>query len=316
MMAQRANYMDPRLPWSVDRIEDDRFKRILTRVSLFFLIVALAVGIPDAVKQEEKKDEELPPRLAKLIVDKPKPPPPPKEKPADEVKKKKPKQVKKAKPKSKAKPTKKVAKKDPNAARKRASQSGVLAFASDLAELRDDSVVEKIKSTKSLSRSGKQKTKQSQRSIVTQELTKGSKGIKTAKVSRDIGNTQLRGKKTTKVSTPAGGIGSDGKGRVGKGGYKKRNRADILLALDRHKAAFNKIYTRYLRSHPDVQGKVVFRFKILPSGKVVDCKIVSSELSSPKLEQKLVARFRSINFGNSETATEVFVYPVDFLPQS
>lgn len=315
MMAQRANYMDPRLPWSIDRNEEERFKRIVTRVGIFFLVIALFVGIPDAIKQEDKPIEELPPRLAKLIVDKPKPPPPPKEKPADEAKKPKPKKEK-PKPKAKPKPNKRVAKKDPNAARVRASQSGVLAFASELAELRDDSIVEKVQSNRSLSRSGKQKTKSSQRNIVTQDVTKGSTGIKTAKVSRDIGNTQLKGRKTTKVSTPAGGIGADGKGKVGKGGQKKRNRADILLALDRHKAAFNKIYTRYLRSHPEVQGKVVFRFKILPSGQVVDCKIVSSELSSPALERKLIARFKIINFGNSDTATEVFVYPVDFLPQT
>ncbi|MDH3715867.1 MAG: TonB family protein, partial [Gammaproteobacteria bacterium] len=61
-------------------------------------------------------------------------------------------------------------------------------------------------------------------------------------------------------------------------------------------------------------GKVVLEITIAPSGKVTSVKLVSSELSSPKLERKLVARIKLIDFGQKEVETVTTTLPIDFFP--
>lgn len=63
-----------------------------------------------------------------------------------------------------------------------------------------------------------------------------------------------------------------------------------------------------------LQGKVVLELKIAPSGEVVACRIVESELGEPDLERKLVARVRQFHFGAKEVEPMVVSWPVDFLP--
>jgi protein TonB len=53
---------------------------------------------------------------------------------------------------------------------------------------------------------------------------------------------------------------------------------------------------------------------ISPSGQVLDCKIVSSELRNPELERKLAARIKQFDFGAKAVDTMVVTYPIDFLP--
>ncbi len=41
---------------------------------------------------------------------------------------------------------------------------------------------------------------------------------------------------------------------------------------------------------------------------------MSSELKNPDLEQKLLARFRSLQFAAEDVDTMITTYPIDFLP--
>jgi len=59
---------------------------------------------------------------------------------------------------------------------------------------------------------------------------------------------------------------------------------------------------------------VVLELTIAPSGAVTDCRIVSSELKSPELEAKLVARVRQFDFGAKDVDQMIAKFPVDFLP--
>ena len=54
--------------------------------------------------------------------------------------------------------------------------------------------------------------------------------------------------------------------------------------------------------------------KVAPSGQVTDCRIVSTELNSPDLEQKLLARIRQFDFGAKDVNPMDVTYPMDFLP--
>jgi TonB family protein len=100
----------------------------------------------------------------------------------------------------------------------------------------------------------------------------------------------------------------------GGSGMASRSVEEIKLVFDRNKGSIYLLYNRALRVNPSLQGKVVLKLTIDPSGRVRDCQIVSSELKSPDLERKLVARVKQFNFGAKQTDVMVVTYPIDFLP--
>ena len=178
------------------------------------------------------------------------------------------------------------------------------------------------------------------RAMITSTATRGSGGIATGAYSRDTGGGGLAGRATTLVEGAIGGGGGGGPGggagggsaasgdgtggvaaakpggAVKRGGSGKASRSieEIRLVFERHKGAIYALYNRALRDEPALQGKVVLELKIAPSGEVVDCRVISSELSAAELERKLLARVRSFDFGNKDVDTMVVSWPVDFLP--
>ena len=69
------------------------------------------------------------------------------------------------------------------------------------------------------------------------------------------------------------------------------------LVFERNKGSIYAIYNRALREEPGLQGKVVLKLTIAPSGEVTDLRIVSSELKPIEFERKLLARIRKFDFG-------------------
>ena len=59
---------------------------------------------------------------------------------------------------------------------------------------------------------------------------------------------------------------------------------------------------------------MVVELKIAPGGDVVGVRVVSTELKTPELEQKLLARIRQFDFGAKDVDVMVVSWPVDFLP--
>jgi TonB family protein len=181
------------------------------------------------------------------------------------------------------------------------------------------------------------------RALITSNATNGSGGINTAAYSRDTGGGGLAGRATTMVEGVAGGGGGGGPGGgglagtggrggtgpgvaggtgSGKGGAVQRGNSgkasrsleEIRLVFERNKGAIYAIYNRALREDPGLQGKVVLELKIAPAGQVTSCRLVSSELKAPELEQKLLARIRQFDFGAKEVDEMVVSWPLDFLP--
>ena len=74
------------------------------------------------------------------------------------------------------------------------------------------------------------------------------------------------------------------------------------------------IYNRARRTNPSLKGKIVLEITILPSGKVSNVKIVSSELNDKKLESRLVSRIKLFNFGARDVKAVTVTYPIEFLP--
>ena len=93
-----------------------------------------------------------------------------------------------------------------------------------------------------------------------------------------------------------------------------RSLEEIRLVFERHKGAIYAIYNRALREDPTLQGKVVVELRISPAGSVTGCRLVSSELKAPELEQKLLVRIRQFDFGAKDVDEMVVSWPLDFLP--
>jgi len=182
------------------------------------------------------------------------------------------------------------------------------------------------------------------RRMITSNATGGSGGINTAAFSRNTGGGGLAGRSTTMVEGVAGGGGGGGPGGGGmrgqngngtgygpgggsggtgsgagghlaRGGSGKASRSieEIKLVFERNKGAIYSIYTRALREEPSLQGKVVVELTIAPSGSA-SVRLVSSELKTPELEAKLLARLRQFDFGAKDVDQMVVSWPLDFLP--
>lgn len=304
-----AYYHSADLPWTVSEEEQERFRRLLKRIFIFFLLFGIVLPFLPVPKMEREVMEEVPPRLAKLILERQEtaPPAPPVKAPEPEL------EAVQAKPVPK-KPEPKPVTKTAESARKKAERSGLLAFKNDLADLRDDAVTAGLQKPAKLTAGVASGVKVSQRSLVTSNLASGSGGINTARLSRDTGGGGLAGRSTTQVSSPVGGNGAGDSLRRGGGGQAVRSIEEIKLIFDKNKAAIYALYNRALREDPTLQGKVLLKLTIVPSGRVTTCEVVSSELRVPDLERKLVARVRLFDFGEKNVGVMVVTYPIDFLP--
>jgi TonB family protein len=254
-------------------------------------------------QRDESVVEDVPPRLAKLTLEKKPPPPPPppkKEEPKPEAKKE-------PKPKPEPKPVDRT-----QEARKKAQMA--LMPLDELADLRDNRMVDIALANRPLTdaaRAGDVTT----RSLVTSKVGQGSGGINTATLSRGFGGGGggLAARNTTQVT---GNLGNaDGKAvRSGSGSKASRSREEIELVFDRNKGAIYALYNRALRDNPALQGKVVLELTIAPWGEVTNCRVLSSDLNDPELERKLIARVKLFRFEERDVEAVTTTKPIDFFP--
>jgi TonB family protein len=134
-------------------------------------------------------------------------------------------------------------------------------------------------------------------------------------MSRNTGGGALAGRATTQVHSPTGNAPAQTVGGKGKGDRQAgRSIEEIQMVFDRNKGAIYSVYNRALRKDPTLQGKVVLQLTIAPSGKVTQCKLVSSELHDAALGQKISQRVKLFDFGAKDVETVTITYPIDFLP--
>ena len=69
-------YYSADLPWTITEEEQERYRRIFKRVFLVFLFLGLVLPFLPVPTVEREVMEELPPRLAKLILERQEAPPP------------------------------------------------------------------------------------------------------------------------------------------------------------------------------------------------------------------------------------------------
>ncbi len=313
-------YREYELPWSSAEGQEQKFRRLLAIVFavLFFLGVVWPFLPTPAV--DPNAVEEIPPRIAKLLLEQKPPPPPPKVKEPepvpepikDPIKEPEPekvveKQPEPPKPEPEPIDTQKVAREQ--------AQAALLPFTEDLAALADSNVLEKLADERPLTASVGQAAR-NERSMITSKAGTASSGINTTSMSRNTGGSGLASRTTSQVESPVAAVGQSAGGarRTGESGKASRSREEIELVFDKNKGAIFALYNRALRADPTLEGKLVLRLTIAPSGEVTFCEVISSELGDPDLEQKLVQRVRMFRFEARDVEPITTTKPIDFFP--
>jgi protein TonB len=297
-------YREYELAWEGDEEASQRFRKIL-RVLLIVLVV-LGILFPLLPTPKRTTAEEVPQRLAKIMLEnKPKPPPPPPPPPkVQEV------------PKLETKPVVVPPPVDRKQLAHEKAQKQLNQVKDELADLRDVMDLTPLE-TKNLS-GAVGADSHAERSLITSKIGAGSGGITSANSSRGFGTGagSLTGKDTTAVTSgiARSGLNARGPATSGGGGKAARSREEIELIFDRNKGRIYSLYARALRDNAELQGKLVLEFTIAPTGEVTMCRVVSSELKDPELEAKIVALVRLFHFDPKDVDSITTTKPIDFFP--
>lgn len=326
------------MPWTKNTESERRFHRALLVSLMFCLLFGITIPLVTLpILDRADVVIEVPDRVAMLIKETSPAPPPPMPLPEKTQEKKETKKEEK-KPEEVAKAEKTPAKKPSAAkpagdvktkARKRASNVGVLAFKSSFDDLMDEVPVAKLGAEARLQKSANKIPGQArvQRSLVAIQAQGGSSGgIGNYKVSQNLGNGgkgggngygnagAIGGVGTEKVESSVAGLMEEA-GRPVSGDYGSgRTDEEIQIVFDRYKATLYRIYNRELRKDPSLRGKLVLKLVIEANGEVSLCKMESTDLDSPELVAKIVARVKKFNFGSKDVQQITILYPIDFLP--
>jgi outer membrane biosynthesis protein TonB len=304
----------------------------------------------------EKKKPAEPEKVAEAKKAEPEKKKPAEPEKVAEVKKAEPEKKKPAEPEKVAEAKKAPKKPQPRAkpaeggtkvARKKAEKTGVLAFKSSFSDLMDEVPVAKLGTEARLKKTDPRVPGQAraQRALTAIQANGGSSGgISNYDVSRDLGNGGKGGGNgygtAGQIGEEGGGNGYGTAGQIGGVGFAKvesnladltaeegrplsdgpgagRTDEEIQIVFDRYKATLYRIYNRELRKDPTLRGELLLRIIIEPDGAVSFCKVESTDLASPDLVAKIVARIERFNFGPKDDVPPITIlYPIDFLPAS
>jgi TonB family protein len=311
-------YREYDLPWTSDSSQERKFQRLLGSIFLGVAVLGLVWPFIPTPEPDPYEIEEIPPRIAQLLLEeKPLPPPPPpvvEEEPEpdepepEQVVETEPEPEPEVIPEPEPEPEPDLA----EVAREQA-QAAFMPFAEDLADLVDKDLLDAVDDRNLTASVGE--AERNERSMITSKVGTASGGINTASLSRNTGGTGIAGRSTTQVRSPVAGLAdAGGARRTGSSGKASRSREEIELVFDKNKGAIFSLYNRALRMDPSLEGKIVLRLTIAPNGAVTFCEVVSSELGDPDLEQKLVARVLLFRFEAKDVEAITTTKPIDFFP--
>jgi len=292
---------------------DRRFRRLFLAWALLFLVLGILISLAPLPPPVHLVSTSPPPRFARVLIEPAEPTPPPavptpKAAPVPPVK---PRARPRPKPKPKAAPK---AETDPHAtARAAAESAGLLALKGELSDLRNDVDTRELGRTpRRKYRAGTRRTSGANAdALLERDAGRGSGGIDAAKLHAAIDKTRLAERERSAVHSRLDSAQQKRHGAKPKPG---RSLEEIKLVIDRNRGAIDRLYNRALRSDPMLRGKLVLQLTIASSGRVTDCRVVSSELNAPELEHKLALRVKMMNFGPKAGPTVVLNFPIDLLP--
>ena len=322
-------YENQVLKWQPDGGGNHRFTVINITVLMVLLSFALFLSSVELPPKERSEHIDVPERVAQFILRKEKSQPKPKPAPKPEVKLEpkvepvpKPKPERLRKPKSAENNTPLT--NDQKKIIEKAKQSGLLALSNELADLMDTSDVSAMLSGKINQTPGSSNMSKMNTDVLAigQKKTVNAARAKVKDHSPIISVTKLSDQEPVEVAqtlmkevgVAAGQKNSIRKSNSNAASGNFRSDEDIAYVMDQNKGKLYTVYRRARRANPGLKGRIVFDITILPSGKVSEVIIRSSELNDPKLERRLLARVKSFNFGEREGGSISVIYPVEFLP--
>lgn len=281
------------MPWSKKNDDEKQLRKYVAIAILYSILLWLVIPMINLPLPDIAEEVKVPERIAKLI--KKEEPPKPKEQ-SDRPMNEKPSENREQ-------------------ARKKVQKSGLLAFKDNFTELMDAANEANLGAQADVSNSGQQSKQAARNLIVAKSSAVG--GISSARLSRNTGGAgkgMKGGISFTRVESSIG-IGDGGPDRPDAGSAPPRTDEEIQIVFDRYKSALYRIYQRELRKDPTLRGNMVLRIVIGPDGKVLICRVESTDLKSRTLPPKIVARVKKFQFGKKPgTAKMTILYPIDFLP--
>ena len=314
--------------------DDRRFRRILLHVLAICSVIGAIIPSIEVPRDEPEPAMDLPPRLVRIVADHgvptvpPAPPRVPETGKATAVPQPEPSQpaveapapavgsATRKLPDTKPKPVNAEPQVSP---REKAARAGVLAMSDALGELRGIAPKTTAPASASEAAIGSLATQTQKPNVLAAGMDQGSGGISGGVADQSVlgaaglpGRSGSRGSGTSEggeILAGTGGAPAPGPGRV-------RSEEEIQEILDRHKSAMYKLYNRALRRDSTLQGKLVMNITIAPSGRVMSCTIMESDLNAVSLETQLIQLVKGIDFGNKPgvavVATKV---PIEFFPR-
>lgn len=94
----------------------------------------------------------------------------------------------------------------------------------------------------------------------------------------------------------------------------QRSRASIMRGIDQNANSVRKEYHAYIRQGNKLSGGMIVRFKIVPSGEVIECKIVESSIGDIAFEKMIALAVKKWKFPQAQIKndTTVVEYPFVF----
>lgn len=336
-MGVAVQSFNSRLPWNPDPAIERRFANILLAVLLPIAAFSMLIPVLPTIDLDlpEQTLQPTTVRLVELVIKQHQPPPPPEpvERPKPEPKPKpqpkpepKPAPEPNPQPKPAPAPTQQPQGKQGGSSGPKAEESGIMAALGALQDLQQNTTAASIRSQRDLSQAVEDVRRG--RNLITTNLGQGATvDVPTETGAQTLGyGTELAGRTTTQLGGGTGsgggignGIGSGtaiagSSGRGVGGGMATRSLKSIQLVFDQHKSSLFALYQRALRRHPGMQGTVVIRLEIQPSGRVSSAAIESSGLNNDALEAKILNRVRIMNFGAQDVPVWRDTYRIQFFP--
>ncbi|HTN35178.1 MAG TPA: AgmX/PglI C-terminal domain-containing protein [Marinobacter sp.] len=311
---RRYNYQAAGLPWRAEAGENRRYGIMLALMLVLFLPPALLIPNLELPEIERSEAEKIPPQLARLIdrpekqpeVVTPAPEPEPEAEPAVAEAPPEEPAPKVVQPQVKPQP---VQPQSVTQAREKAANSGLLAMKDKLASLRKP---ERAPSRHLQANTGVGPMAINTTIIDADAALQGSGGVEdVAAPDTQVAVAEHRVKHVEVVSEP---VRTAGTTRPAAPSAGERTMSNIRQVFDAQKTALYSLYQRELRQNPSLEGKLLLELVIEPDGSVSACRVVSSELKNPALEQRIAMRVRLFDFGADNVETRTVRFPVDFLP--
>lgn len=317
-----AFHREYELPWTAQSGQERRFKRILRNTFAAIVVPGIVWPLLPSPQPDPYEIEAVPDRVAQFLLERQEPPPPPPrpaepepEPESEPIEEPEPEQVAETEPEPEPEPEPQPVVDEQQVARERA-QAALLPFTEELAQLADSDMLESVADDRPLTGAVGQ-AERAERSMITSKAGAASTGINTATLSRNTGGTGLAARSTTTVESPVEFVGAAAGGARRTGGTSNkasRSREEIELVFDRNKGAIFALYNRALRADPTLEGKLVLRLTIAPTGEVTFCEVVSSELNDEEFERRLVQRVRLFRFESRDVEPVTTTKPIDFFP--